>query len=250
MAAETHAIGAPFIELQSVDSTNNYAMRQVHAGVAQHGVTVFAHEQTAGKGQRSKQWLAQAGANVMMSVVIVPNRLFTLPFFGFSMAMAVAVHGVLKKLTSEAVEIKWPNDLYIRDRKAGGILIENNISGGLWKAAVVGIGLNINQTNFGPLQQTAISLQQVSGKTYDTIDLAKQICQAIEGRLQTLETAPEAIQSAYHEHLYKKEEWVKLKQGPRVFEAQVKGVNSAGQLVTQHAVEEAFNVGDVEWMLP
>jgi len=91
---EIHPLGVPFIERQSIDSTNNYAMAQVHAGVARHGFTVFAHEQTAGKGQRQKTWLAEEGKNLMMSIVIEPESLFSTPQFRFSMAMAAAVYGL------------------------------------------------------------------------------------------------------------------------------------------------------------
>jgi BirA family biotin operon repressor/biotin-[acetyl-CoA-carboxylase] ligase len=223
-------------------------MRQAHAGVARHGFTVFAHEQTAGKGQRAKQWFAEPGTNLMMSVVIEPVASVSAPSFTFSMAMAVAAHGLLKKYAG-AVAIKWPNDLYIGDRKAGGILIENSLGNGQWKVAVVGMGLNINQTEFGNLHNKAVSLKQVTGKTYDTIALAKELCGEIDDALKILEANPEAIVKTYHQHLYKRGERVRLKQGSRIFEAQVIGVNEFGQLVTHHAVEEAFDVGAVEWVL-
>ena len=224
-------------------------MRQAHAGLAQHGFAVFAHAQTAGKGQRNKQWQAQPGANLMLSVVLEPASLFTQPSFVFSMAMAVAAYGLLKKFAGPAVKIKWPNDLYIRDRKAGGILIENVLGGGLWKFAVVGIGLNINQIEFGDLQDKAVSLKQITGKNNNTITLAKDLCAEIAAVLKKLETNPEAVIDTYHQQLYKRGEWVKLKKGARVFKAQVKAINTAGQLVVQHAVEEAFDVGEIEWVL-
>lgn len=243
-----HKIGVPFIELQSVDSTNNYAMRLVHEGVARHGFTVFAHEQTAGKGQRHKHWLAQPGANLMLSVVVEPGALFSAPTFIFSKAMAVAAHGLLKKFVVD-VKIKWPNDLFIGDRKAGGILIENSLSGGVWKFAIVGIGLNINQTDFGGLNSKAISLKQITGNEYETVALAKTLCHEIDGVLKKLEIAPQELERLYQEQLYKRGEWVKLRQGTRIFEAQITDVNEAGQLIVQHALEETFDVGAVEWLL-
>ena len=223
-------------------------MAQVHAGVARHGFTVFAHEQTAGKGQRQKTWLAEEGKNLMMSIVIEPESLFSTPQFRFSMAMAVAAYGLLKKFTHN-VKIKWPNDLFLGDRKAGGILIENNLSGGVWKFAVVGIGLNINQMDFGDLNNKAVSLKQITGKDYNTIALAKELCCEINGVLKKLKANPKEIEEIYHQHLYKRGEWVKLKKDTRVFEAKIIGVNTTGQLLVQHAIEETFNVGEVEWVL-
>jgi BirA family biotin operon repressor/biotin-[acetyl-CoA-carboxylase] ligase len=246
---EQNPIGVPFIELQTTDSTNNYAMGMVHEGVAQHGLAVFAHEQTAGKGQRNKQWQAQPGANLMMSVVIEPAPLFARPDFRFSMAMASAAHGLLKKWAGDDLKIKWPNDMYFRDRKAGGILIENVLSSSGWKAAVVGMGFNINQTDFGNLQHKAVSLKQITGRTFDTIALAKELCGSIDAVLKKLTKEAEAVDVYYQEQLYKKGKRVRLKQGQRVFEAEVKGVNGAGQLVVQHAMEEVFDVGSVEWVI-
>ena len=224
-------------------------MGMVHEGVARHGLAVFAHEQTAGKGQRNKQWQAQPGANVMLSVVLEPAHLFAAPDFRFSMAMAAAGHGLLKKWAGDELKIKWPNDMYFRDRKAGGILIENILSSSGWKAAVVGMGFNINQTHFGSLQQKAVSLKQITGRTFDTIAFAKELCASIDAIIKILETAPGAVETYYGEQLYKRGEQVRLKQGQRVFEATVKCVNRAGQLVVQHAVEEAFDVGSVEWVI-
>jgi BirA family biotin operon repressor/biotin-[acetyl-CoA-carboxylase] ligase len=159
------------------------------------------------------------------------------------------VHGLLKKFAGNNVKIKWPNDLYFDDRKAGGILIENVLSGGTWKVAVVGIGLNINQTDFGALHSKAVSLKQLTGSTYNPVALAKDLCRELEAVLHTWETTPNAVREQYLEQLYKREQWVKLKKGPRIFEAFIKGVNDSGQLVTQHALEETFDVGEVQWVI-
>jgi BirA family biotin operon repressor/biotin-[acetyl-CoA-carboxylase] ligase len=185
----------------------------------------------------------------MMSVVIEPAPLFARSDFRFSMAMAAAAHGLLKKWAGDDLKIKWPNDMYFRDRKAGGILIENVLSHSGWTFAVVGMGFNINQTDFGNLQHKAVSLKQITGRTFDTIALAKELCGSIDAILKKLTKEPEAVDVYYQEQLYKKGKRVRLKQGQRVFEAEVKGVNGAGQLVVQHAMEEVFDVGSVEWVI-
>lgn len=242
-------IGLPFIELLSVDSTNNYAMAMAHAGMAQHGTAVFAHEQTRGKGQRNKQWLATQNENIILSTIIEPAGLELTRFFHFSMAMAVAAYRFFNNYTGGDTKIKWPNDLYWRDRKAGGILIENVLQGTQWKYAVVGMGINMNQTDFSSLSNKAVSLRQITGKEYGTVALAKELCTYLEDALKQLKMAPDSIVAAYHEQLYKKGEWVKLKKGSRVFDAEVKGVTANGELVTRHATEELFAIGEVEWLL-
>ncbi|HUM64961.1 MAG TPA: biotin--[acetyl-CoA-carboxylase] ligase, partial [Chitinophagaceae bacterium] len=155
-------IGEPFIELLSVDSTNNYALTQVRAGLAQHGTAFFAHEQLAGKGQRGKSWTAAPDSSLILSVVVDPHPLAIGQQFQLSACIALAGLALLRKYAGGNVAIKWPNDLYWRDRKAGGILIENIIgaktvetrsanedpSYGEWQWAIVGIGINLNQEFF------------------------------------------------------------------------------------------------------
>jgi BirA family biotin operon repressor/biotin-[acetyl-CoA-carboxylase] ligase len=240
-------IGQSFIELQTVDSTNNYATAQVHAGMAQHGTVVFAHQQTRGRGQRNNQW--QTGEqNIAMSVVLQPYNLELSKMFLLSMATAVGVQQFFNNYTLGEVCIKWPNDIYWRDRKAGGILIENMVSGTQWRYAVAGIGININQTHFEGLDQRAVSLKQITGKTFDPVVLAKELCNELEVAYEALVKNEIELVQKYHAALYKKDKKVKLKQATRTFEAVIKGVTINGQLITEHAVEEMFDVGEIEWV--
>ena len=121
----TKPIGLPFLELQSVDSTNNYARGQIHAGLAQHGMAFFAHDQVAGKGQRGKVWATEKEANIIISLLVKPKPMQLAQQFQLSACMAVALHEFFTKYAGEDTKIKWPNDLYWQDRKAGGMLIES-----------------------------------------------------------------------------------------------------------------------------
>ena len=123
--SSSNRIGSPFIELPTVDSTNNYAMGLVHAGMAQHGTAVFTHDQTKGRGQRSKNWNSEAKSNIAISVIIEPKELSPSQAFMLSKAIAVGTLYFFDSYAQTDVKIKWPNDIYWRDRKAGGILIEN-----------------------------------------------------------------------------------------------------------------------------
>ena len=244
-----------FIELQSVDSTNNYARAQLHAGLAQHGMTIFAHEQVAGKGQRGKVWTSEKEANIALSVVIKPASLRLTRQFHLSACVAVAVHEFFIHYAGDDTKIKWPNDLYWQDRKAGGILIENIVGSsssgaGNWDWSIVGIGININQTVFPPDVPNPVSLRQITGKFFEPAELAKDICTYFEKYYQLLIKEDfETIYSNYISYLYKKEEKVKLKKGNRVFEAVINKVTPAGKLVVQHAIEEEFDFGELEWVL-
>jgi BirA family biotin operon repressor/biotin-[acetyl-CoA-carboxylase] ligase len=257
----------PFIELQSVDSTNKYAMALIqqagmtegHA-VAHPGMVIFAHEQTEGKGQRGRTWRSQAGANIAMSILLNPYPLTVSDGFKLSACTAVAVHEFFRRYAGDDTKIKWPNDIYWRDRKAGGVLIENVIGGGraegerqkpeTWKWAVVGIGLNINQILFPADLPNPVSLKQITGKNFEPVLLAKELCSVFENYFQLLTAGKfNEIFNRYTQHLYKKSEKVKLKKGSRVFETTIKAVSETGQLITRHSVEERFEFGEIEWVL-
>jgi BirA family biotin operon repressor/biotin-[acetyl-CoA-carboxylase] ligase len=242
-------IGKPFIELLSVESTNNYAMGLARAGMAQHGLVVFAHEQTNGKGQRNKGWASQKGQNIAMSIVVEPQALPSSQIFVLSMVAAVAVQEFFCNYIGSEIKIKWPNDIYWRDRKAAGILIENVWQGSEWRFAVIGIGINVNQTDFGELGTRAVSFKQITGKHFDPLLLAKELCDMVEEKFQLLKVNAPRIIAKYKAGLYKLNERVKLKKDNRVFEAKFVDVTIDGQMLVRHSVEEKFAVGEVEWMI-
>ena len=245
-----HSVGIPFIEIISVESTNNYAMQQVQEGSAVHGAAYYAYEQTAGKGQRRKEWHAQPGENITMSVVFNTNSLQVSEQFAFSMAIALGVCDFLRLYTADDTFIKWPNDLYWRDRKAGGILIENIIRGKEWQWAVAGIGININQTVFNVALTNPVSLKQITGKEHSPVLLAKELCKNLEYRYsQLLNNGIASILEDYNGILYRHGQSIKLKKDNAVFECMLKGVNIYGQLVVEGALEQSFNVGEVEWVI-
>ncbi len=242
------SIGQTFIELETVDSTNNYATALLHEGMAQHGTVVFAHCQTAGRGQRNKIWLGNSGENIAMSVVLQPQGFILSDLFLWSMAVACGVHRFFEQHAGNGTKVKWPNDIYWRDRKAAGILIENNIAGSTWKYAIAGIGININQDGFEGLEKKATSLKNITGKGHNTVQLARELCTHLQWAYEALKN-PEFIRKYYNEQLYGLNKIVRLKKGPKIFETQIKGVTPGGQLITKNAVEELFTVGEVEWLI-
>jgi BirA family transcriptional regulator, biotin operon repressor / biotin---[acetyl-CoA-carboxylase] ligase len=255
-------IGKPFIELQSIDSTNKYAMGLIHGdilpdghGEAQHGMAIFSHEQTAGKGQRGKNWVSEKDANIALSILLNPFPLSVPDQFKLSVCIAISAWDLFSKYAGDETRIKWPNDLYWRDRKAGGILIENIIKSSQspvdsWQCSVIGIGININQSVFDPDLPNPVSLKQITGKNFEPIELAKELCSIIERNYQLLITGNfETLFNKYQTNLYKKDEKVKLKKGNRIFETIIKRVSETGQLITQHSIEERFEFGEVEWIV-
>lgn len=248
-------IGLPFIELQSVDSTNNYARQQIHDGLAQHGDAVFAHEQLAGKGQRGKIWRSETSSNIILSIVVKPDQLRLMQQFQLSSCVAVSVQEFFSKYAGDDTKIKWPNDLYWQDRKAGGMLIENIVGSrestvGSWEWSIIGIGININQTAFPSYLVNPVSLKQITGKNFDVLALAKELCAILDKNFIVLQKGGfEKIFSLYISQLYKKGATVKLKKNNRLFEATIISVSPVGKLIVQHGIEEEFDFGEVEWVM-
>jgi BirA family biotin operon repressor/biotin-[acetyl-CoA-carboxylase] ligase len=241
-------IGKPLIILDTVDSSNNYAMEQVHAGLANHGYAYFAKHQTAGKGQRGKTWLGEAGENIAISIVLNATFPGNQNPFLLSAAIALAGFDFLQDLLKTDVSIKWPNDLYWRDRKTGGILIENIYQGNEWKYAVAGIGINVNQTTF-PEGINAVSIKQILGKELYTLELASHLCNKIQSRYeQLLGRKNNELIDEYNDHLFKKKQSIKLRKGNIVFETTIDHVSPTGQLITKDSIERVFDFGEIEWI--
>lgn len=224
-------------------------MRQVQAQLAAHGTTWLASEQTAGRGQRGRQWQSQPGENLSMSTIISPRGLSISQQFLLSAMTALACHDFFSKHAKEHTHIKWPNDIYWRDRKAGGVLIDNLIQGQEWRYAVVGIGININQVNFSGLPNP-VSLKQVTGKHLEVVESARQLCNCLEQRWQQLVAQQyEVLLAEYNAVLYKKNEVVKLKKEDAILSAKVVGVNGQGELLVDIPHREHLAFGSVEWLL-
>lgn len=243
------SIGNPFTELAEVDSTNNYAMAHALQGTANHGHAWFAWWQTAGKGSRGKTWAAAPGQNIALSILLSPFPLVSAYSFYLSAAVALATYDFFKGFAGDETSIKWPNDIYWRDRKAAGILIENNMRGNAWHWAVAGMGVNINQTEFASSLVNPVSLKQITGKTYDIIAMAKMLCNCLQVRYGQLQQDKESILHHYNAALYKRGEMVKLKKNNAVFSCTIKEVNAFGQLEIANAPQLQVDFGEVEWVL-
>ena len=237
------------IQLESVDSTNNYAMARLHEGLAYDGMAYLAHHQQAGKGQRGKSWSGEGGENIYLSLILTPKPLEIFRQFMLSAAVALGGFDLLSKYAGPECAIKWPNDLYWRDRKAAGILIENVTKGNSWVHAVAGIGINVNQTVFDPLLPNPVSLRLVTGDIYPVVALALECCHSIHRRVRQLKTDPQQILSDYNQVLYKSGQIVKLKKDNIVFESRIREVTGLGQLITEDAVERHFSVGELQFIV-
>lgn len=239
-----------FQVLDKVDSTNNYAMGQVHAGLAHHGSAWMAREQFDGKGQRGKHWESEPGRNIALSACLNPGAAYHAYPFLFSARLALICRDFMQSLIPEKVKIKWPNDIYIGDRKAGGLLVENIYQGQSWKWAVAGIGLNINQRDFGELSDKAVSVYLLTGKDHDPVALAQDLhARLLEGFDPSEPVDPEQIMQVYNHHLFRRSEIIRLHVDGSIVEGNLIGVNISGELIIHDGTERRFRFGEPEWLI-
>ncbi len=236
-----------FSVLDEVDSTNNYAIAQIKNEKGVHGKTWFAKNQTNGKGQGNNLWIAAPKENIVMSVIIKPNDIIKSNIFLFNALVSKVCRQFLLDFVPSGISIKWPNDIYINDKKAVGVLIENIFRGSNWNWAVVGIGININQTIFSEDAKQATSIKTVTNKTYDVIELAKKLSDDLLKFIDNIDLSSFNQMLDYlNKHLYKKGEMVLLEANSTLFESKIIEVNTKGQLITKDENIRIFNVGEVK----
>ena len=182
-------LGEPLIELSEIDSTNMYAMEQIHAQKALSGSVYQTDFQTNGKGQHGRIWESHRGENLLCTYILELNALkqgknwVPTEQLGLSAAVALGVQAFFMEFAGEETKIKKPNDIYWRDRKAGGILIENIVRGTVWTWTVIGIGLNINQIHFSNEAGKPVSLKQITGKYWDIKAMQKKLADTLSASL-------------------------------------------------------------------
>ena len=206
-------LGAPLIELSTIDSTNIYAMAQIKAGLAKSGSCYTADFQTNGRGQHGRVWESSKGQNLLCSYILELNTLDALKNWtpadqiGFSAAIALGARAFFAAFAGSETKIKKPNDIYFSDRKAGGILIENLVRGQEWTWAVIGIGMNINQTEFSPealnsVSSNPISLQEITNQSWDVKKMQQHLSEALNDTIHDwLQFGEEATLKTLEQHI-------------------------------------------------
>ena len=244
-------IGKNRIHLTEIDSTNNYALEWMKGKRPPEGSLVTAEIQYQGRGQRGNTWLSKAGLNLTASYILYPVFLSAQGQFWLNKALSLAVADTIQNiLSSEQVQIKWPNDILVRKKKIAGILIENQLQGTSLSACVFGIGLNVNQTDFSQLP-LATSLANITGCTYSIQNVIEELSSQVEKRYLQLKAANyQLLQKNYSERLFGLQEGLSLELDNKVHLVKVEEVNALGQLVVEiDGHLRTFSHGEVKIIL-
>lgn len=250
---DTLFTGQNIIELESVDSTNSHAALCLKTGTLPEGTLILAKEQKAGKGQRGNTWITEAGKNFTGSFVLYPSFLAIEKQFILTKIVSLAVADLLALhlQNNTSIKIKWPNDIYVEGNKIAGILIENSLKQNAISTSIFGIGLNVNQENFGKEAGNATSIKIVSGKDSELKDITKKLCACLEARYLQLRTGKvELINADYLNLLYKINEWRNYSIDNRIVEGKITGVSETGKLKMElkNGVQKEFDLKEIRFI--
>lgn len=217
------------IHLDEVTSTSSYLKNFSNVKSLEDGTTVYVDFQSAGRGQRGNSWESARGENLMFSTILYPKGLKADRPFIISQIISLAIKDVLDNYTSD-ISVKWPNDIYWKEKKITGILIENDITGGEVNRMIIGVGLNLNQDTFKSNAPNPVSLKQITGDSYNVEDILAQIIGRMLFYYAQLDF-PETIRTQYKASLFRKEGFHLFADSETSFLARIHDVEDSGLLV-------------------
>lgn len=242
-----------YLVLEETDSTNSYISRNF--ATMPDKTMVRCRKQTAGRGQRGNSWESEEGKNLTFSVLYFPDRFPAHSQFSISETVALAIVETLFESGIDA-EVKWPNDIYVADRKICGILIENTLSGAMLSRAVAGMGINVNQTRFVSDAPNPVSMAMIAGREFDVEEIAAEVAAEVM-RLMPLtssEEGREALGSDYRVMLWRRRGMHPYRDtaSGQCFMASIESIGEMGHLTLRDAAGHlrTFAFKEVEALLP
>jgi len=225
-----------FISLEVVKSTNDVALNRIAANLATEGEMICANYQEQGRGQGGNFWESEAGKNLLCSLILTPHHIMPAKQFLLTQVVSLGVLRVIESwVTNETCRVKWPNDLYINDKKVGGILFQNIIKGHVLDFAVAGIGVNVNQEVFGEELPNAVSLKNFYGDEISLTQFRNQVAQSIDQfyQLTYSKAGIQQIETQYLNKLYRINQWNNYRVSEREFIGMVVGIDEFGRLAVK-----------------
>lgn len=222
------------IHLDVIDSTNRYArdeydeIRALACDAAIMAVT--ADTQTAGRGQRGNRWFSQPGENILLSIIVEPYFLSPTRQFVLSQAIALAVRDTIAQYGIIA-QLKWPNDIYVGKGKLAGILVELDYESDYIAKAIIGVGLNVNQIEFTPMERLPVSMRLLRGRVFDVNVVINSLLQSFAHRFSQIKECNSSLDGEYKQSLIGWRQPMNYKDALGDFEAVIEDVESDGHLL-------------------
>lgn len=241
----------PLIHISETNSTNNHLQALCAEQQIKEFTTVVTDFQTSGRGQRGNSWESEPNKNLLFSFVLFPEFLEARRQFLISQIVSLAIKEELETYTKD-ISIKWPNDIYWKDKKICGILIENELMGKNINQSIAGIGININQEMFYNAAPNPVSLWQITGKRYDCFEILKNIMLRIRTYYDLLrKNETSSIATSYEKSLFRKEGMHRYKDAKGEFLARIVGVEPEGKLILEDETltKRGYMFKEVEYIL-
>ncbi len=223
------------IHLSEVSSTNDYAKELLGEERPPEGTLITTDFQTAGKGQDKNAWESEAEKNILMTMIFYPDFLDVSKQFNISISVALGIIDFLSEmLPLEELSIKWPNDIYVGQKKIGGILINNEIMGDRFEHVIAGIGINVNQKSFSKDIPNPVSISMLTTRNYDLPEETWRLCDCVRKRYEELkQTSFDKLRVEYHENLLGMNDWKQYIYQEKKITAKIIGVNEFGKLLLE-----------------
>jgi BirA family biotin operon repressor/biotin-[acetyl-CoA-carboxylase] ligase len=216
------------------------------------GTVILAREQSQGRGQFGTSWVAEAGQNILASIIFYPGFLSARRLFSLNIAVATGLYRVLKEEVPQDLSIKWPNDLYYKDLKLGGILLENTLSGSQVDRCIAGFGININQKTFPDSLPNPTSLALICGREFPIQHVLKRFTSSLHRSMDELRRDDAVLYRDYLGSLYGKGDWRDWRDQKGRFEAKIKTIDDDGCLLLKERSgrRRRYAFKEVEYIMP
>jgi len=245
-------LGKHILYFDELKSTNATALEMKSQQKIGEGSVIVSGYQQNGKGLDNNQWESEAGKNICLSFCVCPNYVKPEEQFLLNKVVSLAVADLVKEMVPrKEVKIKWPNDVYVGDKKIAGILINNSIQGNEMSSSIVGIGLNVNQRKFLSDAPNPVSLKMLSKKEYDLDWMLHRLCDYINFRFRGLMQNRAKIESEYLEKLYRFMTYSNYKIDNKAVVAKITGLDKYGKLCleTKEGQEYCCDLKEVEFVI-
>lgn len=239
-------IGQQIIHLEAVDSTNNYTANLIRLNEISHGSVIMADVQTNGRGQRGTTWQSEPHENLTASIFLEFTNFPILKQVSINHWVTLGLRNAFKDLGLDA-KIKWPNDIYVENKKICGVLVENTIGMSGIKHSIIGFGVNVNQTDFK--SEKATSFQLLKGEVVDVRKVLDLILKHLNKLYPFLMDTHLYLRNEFHSHLWKINEEVDFVQEGIRKTGVIKGTNEIGQLEMEvDGILCVFNLKEIQFI--
>ena len=221
------------IRLPETESTNQTLRLLANAGNLANKSIVWTDFQTKGRGQVGNSWESAPGMNLLCSILFYPSHLSVNQSFAVLELASLSVKSTLEKYVSD-ISIKWPNDIYFQNKKISGILIENDIAVDIITRSIIGIGINLNQTEFISDAPNPVSLSMITGRTYDIEEVLNELYANFILSASEFETgAFDRLHRQYCTSLYHHDGFYTYKDAKGYFNARIHTIEPSGYIILE-----------------